>query len=712
MTTLAERPVAVDPPGSAPSSRPEPPAALVAVAALVTVVTVGIAVLGAWRTGMSWDEAYHVERMRSFLDHGWYLLAGDLDGDRPGWWEDQAYVYAPVTALLMHAAAVAAGVEGPGEVSASAEAYAVRHLVVVTIGLLGTAAVGVLVRELLGSWRWALVGAAAVGAIPMWTGHAMFNVKDTPVATGCTLVTLGLVVLVRRAVLRRPVLVLALGALVAGWVLALGTRPGIWPTLVASHVAAAVVLAVARRRAGEPRDGRAAYAALLGAPVAAWLVLLAVYPAVFSTPLRTLWESATSSSRFDGRSGEWFYVPALLLGEMPLLLLGLVVVGTVVALRRVLVGTASDLAWLLVGTQAFTLPLLAMVRESNLYNGLRQLLFMVPALAVLATLGIAVVVALGRGPGRGRGRDRTTGRRAVAGGLVALVALALVAPTVAQLRLFPYGYAFASWPSYAVPEAADTDYWRTSARELAPDVPADGWVTCSPALDEERRSLRRSLDGDEDCARTLVGPLAPYAADRGAAVGIGPTEFWAVTAGPRRPGTNCEEVALVSRPGPLLGLGALVGMPSDDVMARLSRCDLVLPAYSGGTAALGPGGDAGDLELGGWSAHTTLPGVGLDGDAAQLGFTLAGPLTGLLAGGGPARFSLDVEGDVRLLVNGVAVDLAAPGASGERTAVVGADVLAAYGAGRVVLTLERVDGPVRLHAFRLQPTTPSEEVPS
>ena len=89
---------------SGPLPRPRVPRPLLAVAAVVLVTTVALAVHGAWTTGVSWDEAYHVGRMRSFLAHGWYLLEGDLDGDRPGAWEDQAYVYAPVTAILLHAA--------------------------------------------------------------------------------------------------------------------------------------------------------------------------------------------------------------------------------------------------------------------------------------------------------------------------------------------------------------------------------------------------------------------------------------------------------------------------------------------------------------------------------------------------------------------------------------------------------------------------------
>ncbi|MDF9715924.1 hypothetical protein INN71_16150 [Nocardioides sp. ChNu-153] len=705
MTEVVDRPRAPHAPAAPRPAVPPVPRPLLAVAALVVATTTVVAVLGAWQTGVSWDETYHVARMRSFLEHGWYLLEGDLDGDRPGAWEDQAYVYAPVTALLMHAAVVLAGLEGPGEVVATGEAYAVRHLVVVTIALVGTAAVALTARVLLRSWGWGLVAAAVLGSIPMWTGHAMFNVKDVPVATGCTLVTAGLVLLVTRArgagtarygVPAAVLLVLPAALLVlAGWVLALGTRPGIWPTLVASHVAAAVVLHP-RLRSAAPL--RSAPWVLATTPVAAWLVLLAVYPAVFATPLTTLWESAASSSRFDDARGEWFYVPALLVGEVPLLLLVLVLAGSVVALRRVLTGlrlpagdTATS-AWLLVGVQAWTLPLLAVVRESNLYNGLRQLLFMVPAMALLATLAVAALVGWAA---RAREAAQTAAParpsrvrpRVLPGALLALVVVGLVAPTLDQLRLHPYGYTFATLPSYGVAQAADSDYWRTSVRELAPSVPA-GWVTCSPALDEERRSLRRSLDGDENCAVDLIGPLSAYADVRGtdpvAGPALGPTEFWAVTAGPRRPGTNCTEVARVDRPGPLPGVGTLLGLPERDVMNRLARCELVLPDHDGSFLTFGPGGDGGDLELGGWTAHTAQPGIRLDGERAEVGFTLPGTGERVL------RVGLTDAAGIRVLVNGTELDARVEG--GALVATVPGSVLAAYGEGRVVVALEREGG--------------------
>ncbi|MFC6343530.1 hypothetical protein ACFP8W_16210, partial [Nocardioides hankookensis] len=104
------------------------PRPLLAVGVAVLAVTTVMVFVGGWRTGVSWDETYHVLRMRNYLGPGWYLLNGDLLDGKPGPWEDQQFVYAPVTMSLLHLWSLAAGTDGSGEVSATATAYAARHL--------------------------------------------------------------------------------------------------------------------------------------------------------------------------------------------------------------------------------------------------------------------------------------------------------------------------------------------------------------------------------------------------------------------------------------------------------------------------------------------------------------------------------------------------------------------------------------------------------
>ena len=199
--------------------------------------------------GVSTDEPAHVDRYENLHERGWYLLDDDFDGDEPGSWVTDEYVYGPVFTQLMHVTNRVVGLDPPAALGTSVEAYAGRHLVVGLCGLLGVFAVAAIGRRLLGSWSWGLVAAATLMAIPMWPGLSMFDFKDVPAATGYTLVTLGLVELlfVQEAGWKRtawPAVTLA-----AGLVLAIGVRPGLWPGLAASVLVAALFTTAARPRA-------------------------------------------------------------------------------------------------------------------------------------------------------------------------------------------------------------------------------------------------------------------------------------------------------------------------------------------------------------------------------------------------------------------------------------------------------------------------------
>src|SRR4051812_18063707 len=97
--------------------------------------------LGGWRIGVTWDEPLHVQRFDNYLQTGWYLGDGQLNDGKPAPEMTQQYVYAPATMLILHGFGVATGVEEPGAAGNSADAYAVRHLAIGLISLLGILAV-------------------------------------------------------------------------------------------------------------------------------------------------------------------------------------------------------------------------------------------------------------------------------------------------------------------------------------------------------------------------------------------------------------------------------------------------------------------------------------------------------------------------------------------------------------------------------------------
>ena len=283
----------------------------------------------------------------------------------------------------------------------------------------------------MGGWRWAVVATGVSAAIPMWTGHAMFNPKDTPVAVGNTLMTLGLAGMVLMAGERNPRGSGARGVLLAlifGITLMLGTRPGMWPGLAAGSRGVLVILAVGRRLDRWVLDGT------LGGAIGVVRRSLELYPKVFSHPIAMLSASVGQSQRFphgvaSGR-GYMFERTAI---EWPLLLLGFLVAGTVFAavfsVRSMKSAPRRAAIFALVGVQAYALVAAAVITNANLYDGLRQMLFAVPAQAVLATVGIAAVASWRARPGRGSGSSAASR----CGALL---------PMIVQARLYPYQYAY------------------------------------------------------------------------------------------------------------------------------------------------------------------------------------------------------------------------------------------------------------------------------
>jgi hypothetical protein len=517
---------------------------------IVVVGAVAMGVLGALRTGISWDEPYHVMRLRNYFDHGWFALDWAVTGDGSTTADSNTLVYGPVAMLLLHGLTALVGVEGWDSVATTPAAYDERHLGVLVIGLAGTAAAAGITRVLLGSRRWALFTAAALLALPMWTGHLMFNVKDVPVATGYTLMTLAMVAMVAPVQGHR---VLRVGGLAAGITLMVGTRPA----MSSAVLAGLAVLAVGVAAAGRFGNARTALAEATTGVVVAAGVLLLLYPNVFAHPGHLLQSAEQSASFRGGRSAVYGYVPFHVLAQVPLLLQGFFAIGLITAVtftwRRWRTDTSQATRLALVGVQLLALPLVAIARNSDLYNGLRQLLFASPAWAVLATVGLARAVVWAQDHGRVR----------LVGG-VALVALA--APMVDQALLFPYQYSYFNVALDATGVHVPSDYWRTSVPELLPHIPTDGQIVCgptrsstlgAPAGTREAAGIapdtmlagRFSSDSSVDCRTDPLGPLSSAWTAQGLPYddALPHNEFYALIDRDHQVPQNCTRLAAVTR---------------------------------------------------------------------------------------------------------------------------------------------------------------------
>lgn len=470
----------------------------IAVVAIVVLLLGGIQlVAGALSTGVTIDEPIQAEEAQSWLDDGWFTQPALLVDGKPGKSKevDRPYVYGPAFEATAHGLNVAFGNESSGEISESPAAYDVRHLLSALLAALAVGAVGLAVARLTGSRRFGLWAAAALLAIPAWTGHGFFNPKDIPGGCGYTLVTVALVLALAdaaegRAGVRRSA---GIGAMLAGGIfIGAGTRLAlIAPFLLALGVYAA--LRLGQRRLGRAPGGRGADIAVAAGAMAGFAAIAILYPNVASNPLRLLQRSIAGSSAYRwhgftltaGRllpeRPPWYYLPAWIGASCPVLL-GLLGVGGAVGGARSLLRARgrrwrgplwrrSDLGLALVLMQALLLPVGSVLVGAVMYDGMRQHLYVMPAVAILAGVGAHRLWAWA-------GTRRRPGRwRAAA---VVAVVVALLAPMAEQTLLFPYNYAYVNAIAGidGVNGQWETDYWFASGPEAGSHVPSGARTRC------------------------------------------------------------------------------------------------------------------------------------------------------------------------------------------------------------------------------------------
>ena len=528
--------------GSEPDVLRTLPRPLVWISAAVTAIGVVMMGVGAWVIGATWDAKTHVVYLQNYFQTGWHT---DPIAILPNGTPDPAflygvYVYGPVGELLSHAVTAALGLEPWGQPSFEAAAQAGRQLGIALLAALAIAAAALTVRLITDSWRWAVLGAAVLASTPLWIGHGMMNIKDSPVASGYTIGTLGVVALCHPLFRKsRWVTWGGLAALVLGAVLASGTREAMGMPLAAAVVAGPVAFLVLAGRSrvmswgGALRDSAVRLGAGVSGLVVAYLALVVIYPKAYADPLTLAWQALVVSARFPfgelvltggvlmDQPPPWTYLPVWFLAQLPLLVLAGAIAATlawlIATVRMIVVGRSWPAAspWVLtmvmvVGLQAAMMPILGIALRSTMYNGTRQFLFVVPAVAILAVVGLWWLVpwVAARAP------------RWVGVTMWMLVAVGIVAPLVIQMRLFPYNYV--SYNAVATAQGIEdrwpTDYWRAASNELMRRLPAEGQEYCA------YETVRKKEPSE--CA--IEGMFQPYLPERGidARPGILPEDGW------------------------------------------------------------------------------------------------------------------------------------------------------------------------------------------
>lgn len=418
--------------------------------------------------------------------------------------------------------------------------------VTLTLATVGAAALSLALAQatrssLAGAFTWALIMTT-----PLWIGMSHVNFKDVPVATGLSMLSAGVIF---SRVGSSPLIrwfggttLLTIGAIVA-----LGARIAAWPLILAILVGSCVVFAVADSR---QRGWKPLLPTLIGSVVALFISLLTIRltnPFAQLDLMRWLVDSVVvmreypidlvvkvAGQDFATGSLPWWYLPAWLGAQLPVLtsvalLWGLVaILASLIRLRWALPrGVLIRVSPVLI--QGLVLPIGILLAGSVIYDGLRHVLFMIPALASIAGIGIATL-------------DRATlPRPKIMQGAAAAITVAVVGTSLwASIRWLPYSYAFINPIAGGLhsERAWELDYWGVTGMEGVRQLRDQGLnvVTVEPSLNTTE----------------LIGSVWPDQARDQAPEGFGLYVFkrWDSSIG------NCTPLFTIERDGQILGEGA------------------------------------------------------------------------------------------------------------------------------------------------------------
>ncbi len=400
--------------------------------ALLVVAVAGLMLATFRDYGMTSDEGVQHRYARRLLR--WYSTLG---ADRSAVAEEDISVYGGLFEIVAESATLVSPLD----------VYDTRHLVNVAFGIVALLAARAMARRLAGEAA-GLLAVAVLVLTPRFYGDCFNNPKDVPFAAMFALAAAAILRAAddgpvpgwRRALLAGAAIGLASGVRAAGIVLH-GFSLVLW--------AGGLVLASGGpRRLRLPMKGAGTLAVRwLAATAVGWSVMVAFWPWAQMDPLRNPFRAFRTFSSFwntmvlfyDGRyvlSGEVsrFYLPtwfALTLPELYAIALvcGLAFVGgRAMARERIAAMPLWKTAW--VGALAVLPVTWVVLRRTPLYDALRHFLFVVPFLAVLASVAIVVFF---------RGRPRAS-----PGAVVAALALAASGTATAadMIALHPYQYVY------------------------------------------------------------------------------------------------------------------------------------------------------------------------------------------------------------------------------------------------------------------------------
>lgn len=350
----------------------------------------------------------------------------------------------------------------------------VKHVVTFLFSLIAYLSVVGIVAILAGIES-AWLGALILALFPTFWGHSFFNPKDIPFAAMFTLGTFsGSLLLDKYFKSENQTIKLGFNSLtlysclygiIAG--LITGIRIGGFFILfyfIFAHLVARWNLKTILKTIGR-------FLPLYAIIILFWAITTyIVYPAAWRSPITWFIEAITLMSKYNiwdntvlfdgqnipGRSLPWYYLPRLFSLTTPVLLQIAAIVGVIWILTKMTKLTPTQRACaLILLLQAFLLPTIAILRQSTIYDGIRHFLFVIPALAVIATTAIIWTY-------------HKIKQKSIKIFLTTLLILNFSVIVYDMISLHPYEYTYYN-RAYGGLKAAhgqqETDYWGLSLKE-------------------------------------------------------------------------------------------------------------------------------------------------------------------------------------------------------------------------------------------------------
>ena len=335
----------------------------------------------------------------------------------------------------------------------------INHLNAIIFGLAGVVILFYLAESILR--KSGILAVALLALLPVWSGHSWMNSKDIPFATAYLAYTLGSTLIIYRQRYRcgRYPQISGTPSLLrlAGISLMLGSRVASFPFVLISEF----VFLVLMKKTYFSRF----FVSLVFGVVLGFLLT----PQAWNSPIGYPIE-AISFIRDRQGGGSLLktssYVASNLFATLPFVhLLGIVLS----ALSALFICRRFKLLLLPTSLQLLIAPSLLLFSGNSLYNELRHLMFIYPAVTILSALGLCTAAS--------RLRDHILFKP-----FWVVVSLSMVILIVQNALLTPYQYLYKSelsrlvWPSTQL----SVDYWGFSVRELFRNCNKD--VECSKSL--------------------------------------------------------------------------------------------------------------------------------------------------------------------------------------------------------------------------------------